>query len=214
MMWSLLLAFTAIALPAYAQTQAQIQACGNSIVMTSYPESGTYTYDTSDTAFFSATYTYSVEACTNNNVPLNRLFLTDYYEGSLYQCSLSRFDQTGMLTSTCNLARSMTQYVHLMTGSTRAQVNAFLLAEADIAAAPWPSSPSVTATTTGALPSISASVPHSSMSRTPLSCRAPVRSPAPVSTRVVTGKPSSAVISNAQSVKPCVPPVSKVASSA
>lgn len=110
-MLTLLLAVASCALPVYAQTQAEIQACGNSIVMTSYPPSGTYDFQTTDASSFSATYTYSPSACTDNHVPVNRMFLTDYYEGTIYQCSVTPFDQTEVLTSVCNLARPMTQYV-------------------------------------------------------------------------------------------------------
>lgn len=109
-MWSFLLAAASLAATAMAQTQAQIQACGNSIIMTSYPQSGTYTFQTTDTSYFTAEFTYSVSSCTANNVPINRLYLTDYYEGSLIPCSMSQFDSSGTVVSTCNLAaRSMTQ---------------------------------------------------------------------------------------------------------
>lgn len=109
-MWLILLAAATLCLTAMAQTQAQLTACGNSLIMTSYPENDSYTFQTTDTSYFKATFTYSVSACTNHHIPINRLYLTDDYDSSIIRCSLSSFDVSGQFTSICNLAaRSMTQ---------------------------------------------------------------------------------------------------------
>lgn len=88
-----------------AQTQAEIQACSNSLIMTSYPESEVYTFSTTDSSFFEATYSYNPETCTPN-IPINRLVLNDLSQFRVFACSLQQFDGSGVITSVCNLPGS------------------------------------------------------------------------------------------------------------
>ena len=99
-MWSILFALVAVSAPISAQTQSQVQACGGSIEMTSYPPSETYTYSTTDTSFFDAEYSYDPALC--SGVPVNSMTLKDNVGGTTYTCSLSQFGSSGVLTSVCN----------------------------------------------------------------------------------------------------------------
>ncbi|EIW72343.1 hypothetical protein TREMEDRAFT_70687 [Tremella mesenterica DSM 1558] len=93
----LLFGFTA---PVLAQTQAQIQACGNSVQIVGFDLNPTYS--TTDTTGYSVTYSYSPSACTNPQVPVNSIYLTDLDAGLLYNCPIVQFSSSGSLTSTCS----------------------------------------------------------------------------------------------------------------
>lgn len=82
-----------------AQSQATIQACGNSIVLATYED--TVTYSTGDTgAFYNATYTYNPTYC--NGIPIARIVLTDLISGSTYTCSApAKFGTSGSLYTQC-----------------------------------------------------------------------------------------------------------------
>ena len=103
-----LLAIAVLALPALAQTaptQAQIQACSNSFVMESYPDTGSYTFDTSDTSPFTASYTYDPRLCTNPQVPLNRMTLRDQFNDQAYTCTYEPFGSSGRVVATCSATK-------------------------------------------------------------------------------------------------------------
>lgn len=82
-----------------AQTQATIQACGNSIVLATYED--TVTYSTGDTgAYFNATYTYSPTYC--NGIPITRIVLTDLTSGGTFSCTApAKFGTSGSLYTQC-----------------------------------------------------------------------------------------------------------------
>jgi hypothetical protein len=86
---------------ARAQTQSQIQSCGNSINMISY-DSYPSMSTTDTTHYYNATYTYSVSACTTpKKVPVTKINLIDYNNNIIYSCTLTQFDTTGSLYTQC-----------------------------------------------------------------------------------------------------------------
>lgn len=80
-----LAAFAVLATGAYAQTQAQIQDCANSLKTVNCE---TYsTYSTSDTTLYSISYSYNTTLCTDPLIPVNRLYLTDQDANLQYSCT-------------------------------------------------------------------------------------------------------------------------------
>lgn len=76
--------FALLATGAYAQTQAQIQACANTIKTVNYE---TYpTYSTADTSLYNITYSYDASLCTNPSTPVNRILLVDQDSGIQTRC--------------------------------------------------------------------------------------------------------------------------------
>lgn len=88
---------------ALAQTQAQIQACVNSLTLTSYESPVTYsTADTTD--YYTATYSYNPTLCSSSGgtqIPVTKIYLTNQDAGTSTNCALVQFDSSGVLTSKC-----------------------------------------------------------------------------------------------------------------
>jgi hypothetical protein len=95
----LVLLIIALAGTVRAQTQAQIQSCGNSIVLATYQD--VVTYSTGDTgAFFNATYTYSPTYC--NGIPITRITLSNLVSGGTFTCTApTTFGTSGSLYTQC-----------------------------------------------------------------------------------------------------------------
>ncbi|WWC69810.1 uncharacterized protein I206_103753 [Kwoniella pini CBS 10737] len=85
---------------AQAQTQAQIQACANSLALTSYEANPTWSTQDS-THYFNATYSYNPALCTSpRQVPVTRIYLADL-SGPTYNCPKPPFDSSGVLYTQC-----------------------------------------------------------------------------------------------------------------
>ncbi|OCF42826.1 hypothetical protein I317_03303 [Kwoniella heveanensis CBS 569] len=90
-----------LAIVVNAQTQAQIQACANSIRLTSYEAEPTWSTQ-DNTHHFNATYTYSPSDClTPKEVPITRIYLANL-NGPTYNCPKPPFDSTGVLYTECS----------------------------------------------------------------------------------------------------------------
>lgn len=98
----LLLASTSLAPLAYAQTQAQIQACANSIEMTSYQDPVEYQLD--DTAQYTATFSYTSSRCylPSTPIPVTVPALLNSGTEVSVKCTAVTFDSTGTFTTTCS----------------------------------------------------------------------------------------------------------------
>lgn len=102
---------TLFAAPALAQSGVgadfdQIEACATSYRMIDYPASGTYTYSTTDSSRYTATFTYNAVNCTTpSQVPINRAGLRDEDADVGYTCTYPPFDSTGRMVITCSVTK-------------------------------------------------------------------------------------------------------------
>lgn len=102
MLFKLLVAVGALAPVALAQTARQraIQACANSIIMTSYDSP--VEYETQDNTLFDANYTYNVTLCNlQNPIPAQAPTLQNLDTGNAVQCSAISFGTSGELYTQC-----------------------------------------------------------------------------------------------------------------
>lgn len=102
----LLLTLGWLAPPIYAQTASQlrareIQACANSIDMTSYDSPVSYQVD--DTALYEATYTYDIKLCNPTTpIPIARPTLQNLDTMNTVSCTAVSFGQSGILVTQCS----------------------------------------------------------------------------------------------------------------
>lgn len=101
-----LLALGAVAPVVYAQTnaqiRAQIQACANTIEMTSYDSPVTYSTDDT-TVLYDATFTYDPAKCNPSTpIPISRPTLQNLDTGNTVTCSAVSFGQSGVLYTQCS----------------------------------------------------------------------------------------------------------------
>lgn len=105
----LLLALGVLAPVALAQTARQraIQACANSIVMTSYESP--VTYETNDETLFDANYTYNITLCNlPDPIPVQLPTLQNLDTSNTVTCTAVSFGTSGELYTQC----AKSQYVH------------------------------------------------------------------------------------------------------
>lgn len=96
---ALLAIASANALLAWAQTAQEVNDCYGSIVQTNYEVYPTYS--TADTTAYTPIWTYNATACTNPQIGVNRVSLTDVDGGLIYACTKPSFSSSGDMTSTC-----------------------------------------------------------------------------------------------------------------